>query len=1094
VAARRRSRHPLLADRGRERRRQIVTGPRRLIPRLTAPGVVSGVDLWRVAALRPSEIAGSPIATLATRLFDRDADVPEEEAGRPRALPELAQGDHREVESLAALLRQAPEAAVGPVLGALDRIGLIERDRGSYDRPVRADLLLLVDQLDELFAPNIPDEERAAFVRVLEVLVETRRVWLLATLRADLYELFLAEPALLRLKSRGGGYDLVPPGPSQLADIVRKPAEAAGLVFETDIDSGESLDEKLLRDLDRPDMLPLLQLMLNRLFENRVTVGDEVRLTLAAERELGGLAGVIERAGETALAQLAESEIGALPRLLRRLAAIGGAAAGDPGGSSNTITIRTVPRNRAVDSDASARLVEALLDARLLLTSGEGAAAGIRLAHERVLSDWQRARELVAANAEFFRVRSEIEEAERRWEAADKSRDLLIPRGIPLAEAEAVLSRFGDELGPAARDFVVASGRRARRHQRFAQAAAGLFGVLALGATAGGLFAEHEQRQAHRSLQAAKQAVQAIVADVAIGLRNVQGIGTAKIRAVLEDVQETVQGLAQQAPDDMDIKRLDVEMLDQFVATYLAVNDLERAQASAADGLAQMRALAERDPDPQWQRSIAVTLTKIGEIKLRRGDSAGALQAYREAVEMVRQLLATKPGHGLWRADLSTALSGLGDVEYQIGDPAGAGAAYDEALSLTRQLAELRPDDLELKGRLAELLNRSANVERHRGTQAKSDAEYDEARMVARDLIRLEPGNLQWQRNLATTLSQLGDARLQQGKTAEALAQYGEAVVLTRRVADADPTNAEMRWDVAAVLQKLGDAQSAAGQREAGAAAYDEALALMRRLTANDPNNRQWHRDLAVSLNKVGDIKLAGGDVSGASLCYDESLSIVQQLAAKYPDDSRWARDLAVGFDKVGTLKLKSSEVPAAIAYYQRALGNIRELLRRDPGNTAWQRDAAVTLNKIGDAKVASGNLSEALAAYDEARTILGTLTQSIQINAQFEADLAFTWNRIGDARTRTGDKSGARTAFTQALQIERHLAETDSSNSSLQTSLAAGLYRVAQVEDGDGRLLALEEALKILNGLQQQSKLVGDQAAWPEMIRAMLKNDSSEK
>src|SRR6185437_8679724 len=123
--------------------------------RLTAPGVVSDVDTWRVAALRPSEIAGGPITTLATRLFDADSDVPEEESGRPRALPELAEGDHREVASLAALFRQAPEAAVGPVLRALDRVGVVERDRGSYDRTVRADLVVLVDQLDEVLAATV---------------------------------------------------------------------------------------------------------------------------------------------------------------------------------------------------------------------------------------------------------------------------------------------------------------------------------------------------------------------------------------------------------------------------------------------------------------------------------------------------------------------------------------------------------------------------------------------------------------------------------------------------------------------------------------------------------------------------------------------------------------------------------------------------------------------------------------------------------------------------------------------------------------------------------------------------------------------------
>src|SRR5579884_2728181 len=189
-----------------------------------------------------------------------------------------------------------------------------------------------------------------------------------------------------------------------------------------------------------------------------------------------------------------------------------------------------------------------------------------------------------------------------------------------LIVGQTLLTVFGDELDPAARDFVRLSGRRARLRHRFAQAAAVLFAVLAIAATVGGLLAEREQRKAQASLEAAKQAVKVIVRDVANGLSNVQGIGTARVRLVLEDIQQTVQGLSQQAPDDRTIKRLNLEMLDQFATTYLAANDLPRAQASAADALRLSRALAQHEDNPEWQRGIAVSLTKIGEVKLRRGD------------------------------------------------------------------------------------------------------------------------------------------------------------------------------------------------------------------------------------------------------------------------------------------------------------------------------------------------------------------------------------------------------------------------------------------------------------------------------------------
>ncbi len=134
-----------------------------LVPRLTVSGVVPEVDLWRVAALRPSEVPGGPIASLATRLLDSAGDIPEAEAGRAQALPELVESDFRTPAELGELLRHAGAAAVTPVIRTLDRIGEIERNRQGFDRPVRVDLVILIDQLDELFAADVDAADRTCF-------------------------------------------------------------------------------------------------------------------------------------------------------------------------------------------------------------------------------------------------------------------------------------------------------------------------------------------------------------------------------------------------------------------------------------------------------------------------------------------------------------------------------------------------------------------------------------------------------------------------------------------------------------------------------------------------------------------------------------------------------------------------------------------------------------------------------------------------------------------------------------------------------------------------------------------------------------------
>ena len=253
-----------------------------LVPRLTAPGVAAGVDAWRVALMRPGS---RPIEALAEALLARGSPAAADGSTPTQALPELADGEgdrkSKTPAELAAALRGGGEAAVNAVLRALARIGADEQARGGFERPLRADLLLVVDPLDDLFGADVSAVDRAAFAGLLRALVASERVWVVATLRAALYEPFLREDDLEALKESGADYNLAPPDSAQLVEIVRKPADAAGLVYETNA-AGERLDERLLRDAAGTDTLPPLQFILQRLFIERQISGPERRLTFAA--------------------------------------------------------------------------------------------------------------------------------------------------------------------------------------------------------------------------------------------------------------------------------------------------------------------------------------------------------------------------------------------------------------------------------------------------------------------------------------------------------------------------------------------------------------------------------------------------------------------------------------------------------------------------------------------------------------------------------------------------------------------------------------------------------------------------------------------
>ena len=85
-----------------------------------------------------------------------------------RVLHEIAEGDYQTPEGACpASLRVERQAAVAPILRALDRVAERRATEKSYDRPVIARLLLVVDQLEELFSASVSEAERDAFVGLI---------------------------------------------------------------------------------------------------------------------------------------------------------------------------------------------------------------------------------------------------------------------------------------------------------------------------------------------------------------------------------------------------------------------------------------------------------------------------------------------------------------------------------------------------------------------------------------------------------------------------------------------------------------------------------------------------------------------------------------------------------------------------------------------------------------------------------------------------------------------------------------------------------------------------------------------------------------
>lgn len=432
-----------------------------LIARLGDPTGLSGVaDTLRWAAVTPAGLtAADPAAwpaALAEALFQDNA-----------LAAALRAGDFDAPEHLAALIARDGEMAAAPVRKALARAA------GDADVKTAA-LVLLVDQLEELFSWNVGDAVR--FLEFLERLTAEapgdatpgNPILAVATMRSDFLhrigefaalERLVGARALLGPEDHARTLEIGAPSPADFREMIAGPARVSGLTFEAGSAQTRGLQERLEEEA-APDALPALQFLLAELYRRRR--GGE--MTLEAHRALGGVTGVMATRGEAVLEDLGlETHAAAFQRVMRALIT----ATGDDGPA----TARSVPRGRYAPNSRETQVLDAFVESGLL-SSDRGV---VKIAHESLIRGWDRLARQIAEERRAYEARDRLTQLLIRYEEsasdppAARRKRLLV--GLPLAEGEDLLEKWGpdglSDAAPGLPEFIRRSSawRRARRRR-----------------------------------------------------------------------------------------------------------------------------------------------------------------------------------------------------------------------------------------------------------------------------------------------------------------------------------------------------------------------------------------------------------------------------------------------------------------------------------------------------------------------------------------------------------------------------------------------------------------------------------------------------
>lgn len=674
-------------------------------------------------------------------------------------------------------------------------------DRKLSGKPY-AHLLLVIDHAESLVSPNkISQEERGDFSRVIDALCGCPRVLVAMIARSDYPTLIESMPDIAERIAGEGHIQVLTPSSDEIREIIRFPAEIAGLSFEYD---RQALDD-VLRDaaVEHLDALPLLQHTLKLLYDDRT---ENRILTFTGYRKIGGLEGAIAHHAEEVFSALPQAAKDSLDRVLSHLVVANPA-------NDAIITTRVVKR-AALPDEGAQTLINAFISARLFVGKYSDDQQAFDVVHTALLRQWPTAKNWARDNRRFLLAREDFQRAANIWSGKGRPEDHLLNSTTQLSEAEEVFQKLPENMNNDTRDFLYASRRLLMRKRRLRRSAIVAMALLTFFSVAAGLMAMISRKQAQKRREETQEFANYMLGGLTTKLdlsgnlellesvslkalshyqgqpesdlrtndlinysRALRTLGSVKLSQKKYAHALTLFALsAQKSGKAVDSDHSSQEALNELAqATYYLGNhhyelkNYRKAEIQWNNYLKIERLLIKIAPSKDiWKTEEAYALNNLGSLALRQGRPESALVFFRGSERHKRRMKDLNKNDLGMQYDWIDSLSWISSALEADGNLEDAAQGYDKQIKLLRVLTNEKKGYHKWNFRLTNFLQLQATLETSRGDLEKARDSAEKSVNILYRLSKIEPFNDEWMQSLARGRLILADiARLQSDNQTE---------------------------------------------------------------------------------------------------------------------------------------------------------------------------------------------------------------------------------------------------------------------------------------------------------------------------------------
>jgi eukaryotic-like serine/threonine-protein kinase len=622
------------------------------------------------------------------------------------------------------------------------------------------------------------------------------------------------------------------------------------------------------------------------------------------------------------------------------------------------------------------------------------------------------------------------------------------------ALADDVEKWMADEPVSAWREpFSLRARRWARKHRTMVAAAAAA--VLVALAGTGAVLAV--QTQGKHALAVSNQELTR--ANDQLRLANGrEGAARGRAQARFDLAKKAIEAYYTGASEDVLLKQPELEGLRK----KLLQTALEFYRELGAD----LDADREAGLEPKAARELARANFRVAWISNEIGDASQALAAFRQSLEMCREIMRVDPGDRETRCDAARCLTRIGWALLNTGRADESISPLRESNTILERLLEERPEDVLARDALAWNVNSIAYQEMRTGHDDEALKSFQKALEIRRGLANERPDNLEFQINVANSLHDVGMLAQRNRHEGEAVDVYRQALELKKKLADAHPELSKMQDSLAGLYNDMANAELSGQRRTEAIRLYRESLAIREKLIRAHPTIAIYQARTAWGHYNLGLAHLHEGRWVEGTDCLGRARTLVESLARANPSVVDYQQLLASTRFSLGYVSRRLDRRAEAENHYHAARAGWERLAQAEPSNPGYRADLANCSEALALLLESQGKGDQAVAAQQTAIVIRGRLVQDYPKSAEDRHDLATSQFHLADLLVVTGQVKEALEVQHEALAVREELARVEPVV--YKGSLADDYTRIAGLEVTAGRpgeaLARLKQASAILD------------------------------